>query len=184
MVTWEENFTFSKTLYSEKGDAAEMLCLVLSLKMLMCSTLGLGSVLFISPLFCCVDSALQQLAWGKYPKHTHIYTHKTSSSDLGTNHAWCLTRDLSLFKPSWILILGLLCFYFILANVDWGQRSMKDHNHCFKTHITKQKCICRSLTSDEYKVVVKGSCGFSVPSNFRRASMSKPRLLQKPQTSV
>lgn len=125
--------------------------------------------LFYSFVHCSVFTMLQQLAWGKYPKHTHIYTHKTSSSDLGTNHACCLTCDLTLFKPSWILILRLLCFYFIPASVDWGQRSMKDHNHCFKTHITKQKCICRIVTSEEYKVVVKGSCGFSVPSNFRRA---------------
>lgn len=89
--------------------------------------------------------------------------------------------------------MRLLCFYFIPANGDWGQRSMEDHNRCFKTRITKQEYICGSVTSEEYKVVVKGSCGFSVPSNFRKAmegqggirpSMSKPRLLQKPQTSV
>lgn len=81
MVTWEENFTFSETLNSGKGDEAEMLCLVLSRTMITCSTLGLGSVLFISPLFCCVYSALQQLAWGRCPKHTHIHACKNSSSD-------------------------------------------------------------------------------------------------------
>lgn len=132
----------------------------------------------------CLHSALQQLAWGEYPEHTHIHMH-THNQFISYGQiifsAWlvswpCLNQVGLWFWGVW------LCISFLPVCVG-GQTSMEDRNHCFKVSYIKNTIYFRRAN-----LVIEDSCGLSVPSHFRNAmevgwvrlSLSEPSLLQKP----